>query len=36
MLSEDFGWDKDEALKIWCFGPENVGANLLCEKTSGV
>lgn len=22
-LSKDFEWDKTDALKIWCFGPEN-------------
>lgn len=36
ILSEEFDWDKDEALKIWAFGPENVGGNILTEKTSGV
>jgi len=36
ILSDEYGWDKDEALKIWAFGPENSGGNLLTEKTSGV
>jgi len=36
ILSEEFDWDKDEALKIWAFGPENTGGNILAEKTSGV
>jgi len=22
-LNDDYEWDKNEALKIWCFGPEN-------------
>ncbi|MDW4809970.1 hypothetical protein NQ359_24100, partial [Escherichia coli] len=22
ILAEEFGWDKDLAKKIWCFGPE--------------
>ncbi|KAG6635782.1 hypothetical protein CIPAW_11G066000 [Carya illinoinensis] len=25
ILSEEFGWDKDLAKKIWCFGPETTG-----------
>ena len=36
ILSDDFDWDKDDALKIWSFGPENAGANILMEKTAGV
>ena len=36
ILSEEFDWDKDEALKIWTFGPDNAGGNILAEKTSGV
>lgn len=23
VLSDTYEWDKNEALKIWCFGPEN-------------
>lgn len=22
-LADEFDWDKNDALKIWCFGPEN-------------
>jgi len=36
LLSDKFGWDKTEAQKIWCFGPETSGPNLLCDKTSAV
>lgn len=36
LLHEQFDWDKDEALKIWSFGPDNCGGNILTEKTSGV
>ena len=25
ILSEEFGWDKDLAKKIWCFGPDTTG-----------
>lgn len=35
-LADDFGWDKNEALKIWSFGPENTGACLLVDATKGV
>jgi len=34
-LSKDFEWDKTDALKIWCFGPENVGANVLVDMVKG-
>jgi len=36
LLSEEFDWDKDDALKIWSFGPDNAGGNILAEKTAGV
>lgn len=36
MLADDFDWDKNEALKIWSFGPENTGACLLVDATKGV
>lgn len=36
ILSEKFEWDKNEAMKIWCFGPETSGPNLLCDKTQAV
>jgi elongation factor 2 len=35
-LQEDFGWDKNDTLKIWSFGPENQGANILVDATKGV
>jgi len=35
-LSDDYGWDKNDALKIWCFGPETSGPNLLVDKTQAV
>jgi elongation factor 2 len=34
-LARDFEWDKSEALKIWCFGPENNGTNLLVDCVKG-
>jgi len=35
-LADDFGWDKNDAVKIWCFGPETSGPNLLVDKTQAV
>lgn len=35
-LVEEFEWDKTEAAKIWCFGPEEVGANILVDTTKAV
>eukprot|EP00884_Botryococcus_braunii_P016943 jgi/Botrbrau1/3932/Bobra.0365s0008.1 len=36
ILSEEFGWDKDLAKKIWCFGPDTTGPNMLTDITKGV
>lgn len=36
ILSEEYEWDKSEALKIWSYGPENTGPNLLVDVTKGV
>merc|ERR1711937_771946 len=36
MLADDFGWDVGEARKIWCFGPEALGPNLLVDVSKGV
>jgi len=35
-LCENFDWDKNDALKIWSFGPENTGPNILIDGTKGV
>jgi elongation factor 2 len=35
-LADDFGWDVTEARKIWCFGPDTTGPNLLVDTTKGV
>jgi len=34
ILQDDYGWDPNDAKKIWCFGPETTGANLLVDVTS--
>lgn len=37
FLHEEYGWDKDHAgPKLWNFGPENVGPNLLVDATKGI
>jgi elongation factor 2 len=33
-IVEEFKWDTNEAKKIWCFGPETTGPNLLVDGTS--
>jgi elongation factor 2 len=35
-LADKYGWDVNDARKIWCFGPETTGANLLVDMTKGV
>jgi len=35
-LVEEFDWEKDDTTKIWCFGPENVGPNVVVDLTKGV
>jgi len=36
-LAEKFGWDKDiGARKIWCFGPDTTGPNMVVDMTKGV
>ncbi|KAK1603200.1 hypothetical protein QYE76_016419 [Lolium multiflorum] len=32
---EEFGWDKD-LTKIWCFGPETAGQNMVVDMCKGV
>ncbi|KAF6161843.1 hypothetical protein GIB67_001141 [Kingdonia uniflora] len=36
ILSEEFGWDKDLAKKIWAFGPETTGPNMVVDMCKGV
>ena len=35
-LAKKYGYDTDEARKIWCFGPEGLGPNVLVDITKGV
>jgi elongation factor 2 len=34
-LSEQYGWDPNDGKKIWCFGPETTGPNVLIDQTKG-
>lgn len=36
MLADDFGWDVTDGQKIWCFGPDGTGANVLVDQTRAV
>jgi len=36
VLADEYGWDVTDARKIWCFGPDTTGANLLVDATKGV
>ena len=36
ILADEFGWDVTEARKIWCFGPDGTGPNVLVDATKGV
>ena len=35
-LADDYEWDPNDAKKIWCFGPETTGSNLLVDTTKQV
>jgi elongation factor 2 len=36
VLADDYGWDVSEARKIWAFGPDGTGPNLMVDTTKGV
>ncbi|TPX51401.1 hypothetical protein SeMB42_g00440 [Synchytrium endobioticum] len=36
VLAEEYGWDVTDARKIWCFGPDTAGPNLLVDVTKAV
>lgn len=36
VLAERYDYDATEARKIWCFGPEGTGPNILVDVTKGV
>ena len=35
-LMEEFEWEKEDTVKIWCFGPENAGPNMVVDTTKAV
>jgi len=32
-IADTYGWDVGEARKIWCFGPDQIGPNLMVDVT---
>ena len=36
VLADNYEWDVTEARKIWCFGPDGTGPNLVVDVTKGV
>jgi len=35
-MATNFGWDPTDARKIWCFGPDTAGPNILLDATKAV
>jgi len=35
-LIDKYEWDQHDARKVWCFGPENTGPNLVVDQTKAV
>jgi len=35
-LADNHGWDVGDARKIWCFGPDTTGPNVVVDVTKGV
>jgi elongation factor 2 len=36
LLADEHGWDVTDARKIWCFGPDTTGPNVLVDQTKAV
>jgi len=36
LLGDKYDWDKNHALKVWCFGPDTEGPNMVVDTTQGV
>jgi len=36
LLQTEYGWDADSGRKIWCFGPDGTGPNLMVDVSKGV
>ncbi|CUS21849.1 LAQU0S04e02212g1_1 [Lachancea quebecensis] len=36
VMADDYGWDVTDARKIWCFGPDGNGPNVVVDQTKAV
>lgn len=36
IMADEFGWDVTDARKIWCFGPDGMGPNIVVDQTKAV
>ncbi|QPG73939.1 Elongation factor 2 [Brettanomyces nanus] len=36
QMADDYGWDVTDARKIWCFGPDGQGPNVVVDSTKAV
>ncbi|AGO13289.1 AaceriAFR142Cp [[Ashbya] aceris (nom. inval.)] len=36
VMADEYGWDVTDARKIWCFGPDGNGPNLVVDQTKAV
>lgn len=36
ILENDYEWEKNDAQRVWCFGPDTTGPNLLVDTTKAV
>jgi elongation factor 2 len=36
FLADNHGWDVTDARKIWCFGPDTTGPNVIVDVTKGI
>lgn len=36
FLADTYNWDVTDARKIWCFGPDTAGPNIVLDQTKGV
>ncbi|OBA18816.1 uncharacterized protein OGAPODRAFT_15433 [Ogataea polymorpha] len=36
LMADEYGWDVTDARKIWCFGPDGSGPNVVVDQTKAV
>lgn len=36
VMADDYGWDVGDARRIWCFGPDGNGPNIVIDQTKAV